>query len=134
MILCLQYTAGIDRNDAEFPANVRFSARSDISFLSKDLTDHAALPSNWIGGGKRFSGAFRAGAPSPLACFPRACPFFLTPIYFLAPATQANKYFVLPWTLRFRKATYLHEIQLHNSCRNTLYPSQNIKKCCWLGG
>ena len=48
---------------AEFPANVRFSARNDISFLSKDLPDHAALPSNWIGGGKRFSGAFRAGAP-----------------------------------------------------------------------
>ena len=69
---------GIDRHVAEFPANVRFSARSDISFLSKDLTDHAALPSNWIGGGKRFSGAFRAGAPSPLACLPRAR-FFLRP-------------------------------------------------------
>ena len=39
------------------------------------------------GRGKRFSGAFRAGAPSPLACLPRACPFFLAPIYFLA--TQA---------------------------------------------
>ena len=28
---------------------------------------------------KRFSGAFRAGAPSPLACLPRARPFSLSP-------------------------------------------------------
>ena len=28
---------------------------------------------------KRFSGAFRAGAPSPLVCLPRACPFSLSP-------------------------------------------------------
>ena len=38
--------------------------------------------------GKRFSGVFRACAPSPLECLPRVCPFFLAPIYFLA--TQAN--------------------------------------------
>ena len=31
------------------------------------------------GGGKRFSGAFRAGAPSPLACLPLARPFSLSP-------------------------------------------------------
>ena len=31
------------------------------------------------GGGKRFSGAFRAGAPSPLACLLLARPFFLVP-------------------------------------------------------
>ena len=35
------------------------------------------------------AGAFRAGAPSPLACLPRARFFFISPIYFLAPATQA---------------------------------------------
>ena len=29
------------------------------------------------------------GAPSPLACLPRAR-FFFAPIYFLAPATQAK--------------------------------------------
>ena len=28
---------------------------------------------------KRFSGAFSAGAPSPLACLPRARPFSLSP-------------------------------------------------------
>ena len=27
---------------------------------------------------------------SPLACLPRVRPFFLAPIYFLLPATQAN--------------------------------------------
>ena len=31
------------------------------------------------GGGKRFSGAFRAGASSPLACLLLARPFFLVP-------------------------------------------------------
>ena len=37
------------------------------------------LPGNWRGGGKRFSGAFRAGATSPLACLLLARPFFLVP-------------------------------------------------------
>ena len=37
-------------------------------FLSKLLTARTRLPGNWRGAGKRFSGAFRAGAPSPLAC------------------------------------------------------------------
>ena len=37
------------------------------------------LPGNWRGGGKRFSGAFRAGTPSPLACLLLARPFFLEP-------------------------------------------------------
>ena len=54
-----------------------------------NLTDHAALPSNWTGGVKLFLGAFRAGAPSPLACLPRARPFILAPIYFLVPAMQS---------------------------------------------
>ena len=38
------------------------------SFSVKFLTARARLPGNWRGAGKRFSGAFRAGAPSPLAC------------------------------------------------------------------
>ena len=37
------------------------------------------LPGNWKGGWKRFSGAFRAGALSPLACLLLARPFFLVP-------------------------------------------------------
>ena len=37
------------------------------------------LPGNWRGGGKRFSGAFRAGVPSPLACLLLARTFFLLP-------------------------------------------------------
>ena len=37
------------------------------------------LPGNWRGGGKRFSGALRAGATSPLACLPLPRPFFLVP-------------------------------------------------------
>ena len=37
------------------------------------------LPGNWRGGGKRFSGAFRAGATSPLACLLLSRPFFLVP-------------------------------------------------------
>ena len=32
------------------------------------------------------------GVSSPLACLPRARPFFLAPIYFLVPATQASWY------------------------------------------
>ena len=32
-----------------------------------------------LGGGKRFSWAFRAGTPSPLACLILARPFFLVP-------------------------------------------------------
>ena len=37
------------------------------------------LPGNWRGDGKRFSGAFRAGAPTPFACLLLARPFFLVP-------------------------------------------------------
>ena len=37
-------------------------------FLSTLLTAHARPPGNWRGAGKRFSGAFLAGTPSPLAC------------------------------------------------------------------
>ena len=37
------------------------------------------LPGNWRGGGKRFSGAFRAGAPSPPAFLLLERPFFLVP-------------------------------------------------------
>ena len=36
------------------------------------------------------------GVPSPLARLPRARPFFLAPIYFLAPATQASASISLP--------------------------------------
>ena len=36
------------------------------------VRENAALPSNWIGGGKRFSWASRAGTTSPTACLPRA--------------------------------------------------------------
>ena len=53
---------------------------SEVSrFLSKLLTDHvtAARLLGW--GEKRFSGAFRAGAPSPLARLLLARPFFLVP-------------------------------------------------------
>jgi len=35
----------------------------------------------------------RAIFPSPIECLPRAHPFFLAPIYFLAPATQAKLFF-----------------------------------------
>ena len=59
--------------------------------MSKFLTDHAMLPSNWIGGGKRFSCTSRAGSPSLLACLPRAPRSFLRHIYFHAPATQRAK-------------------------------------------
>ena len=38
------------------------------------------LPGNWIGVGKRFSWFSRAGAPSPLACLPRASRFFFRPL------------------------------------------------------
>ena len=39
-------------------------------------------------------------------------------------------YFILSWSVRFTKATSLLKIELINSRRNTLYPLQNIKKCC----
>ena len=45
------------------------------------VRENAALPSNWIGGGRRFSWASRAGAPSPPACLPRAPRSFLRPSY-----------------------------------------------------
>ena len=45
------------------------------------VRENAALPSNWIGGRKRFSWASRAGAPSPPACLPRAPRSFLRPSY-----------------------------------------------------
>ena len=43
--------------------------------------------------------------------------------------TCINWYFILSWAVRFTKATSLLETKM-NSCRNTLYPLQNIKKCC----
>ena len=45
----------------------------------------------------------------------------------LLPAV--NQYFILSWAVRFTKATSSFEIKLINSCRNTLCPLQNIKKC-----
>ena len=44
--------------------------------------------------------------------------------------SAVNQYFILSWAVRFTKATSLLELKLINSCRNTLYPLQNIKKCC----
>ena len=44
--------------------------------------------------------------------------------------SAVNQYFILSWAVRFTKATSLLKIKLINSCRNTLYPLQNIKKCC----
>ena len=44
--------------------------------------------------------------------------------------SAVNQYFILSWAGRFTKATFSFEIKLINSCRNTLYPLQNIKKCC----
>ena len=64
-----------------------------FSFLSKNLTDHAALPSNWIGCGRLFSWDFQAGTPSPstspLACLPRVSFSRARSHLLLAPATQA---------------------------------------------
>ena len=39
---------------------------------------------------KKASGMENGRKKNPLACLPRARPFFLAPIYFLLPATQAN--------------------------------------------
>ena len=44
--------------------------------------------------------------------------------------SAVNQYFILSWAARFTKATSSLKIKLMNSCRNTLYPLQNIKKCC----
>ena len=44
--------------------------------------------------------------------------------------SAVNQYFILLWAVRFTKATSSLKIKLMNSCRNTLYPLQNIKKCC----
>ena len=44
--------------------------------------------------------------------------------------SAVNQYFILSWAVRFTKATSSLKIKLMNSCRNTLYPLQNIKKCC----
>ena len=43
--------------------------------------------------------------------------------------SAVNQYFILSWAVRFTKATSSFEIKLINSCRNTLCPLQNIKKC-----
>ena len=43
--------------------------------------------------------------------------------------SAVNQYFILSWAIRFTKATSSFEIKLINSCRNTLCPLQNIKKC-----
>ena len=61
-----------------------------MSLLSKILTDHAALPSYWIGSRKRFSWASWADVPSPLVCLSLERPFFLALKYFQVPATQAT--------------------------------------------
>ena len=44
--------------------------------------------------------------------------------------SAVNQYFILSWAVRFTKAISSLKIKLMNSCRNTLYPLQNIKKCC----
>ena len=43
--------------------------------------------------------------------------------------SAVNQYFILSWARRFTKATSSFEIKLINSCRNTLCPLQNVKKC-----
>ena len=57
----------------------RFVCARSVVFCQNFWKITQRLPGNWRGGGKRFSGAFRAGAPSPLACLLLACPFFLVP-------------------------------------------------------
>ena len=56
-----------------------FCARSVVFCQNFWQITAQRLPGNWRGGGKRFSGAFRAGTPSPFACLLLARPFFLVP-------------------------------------------------------
>ena len=57
----------------------RFVCARSVVFCQNFWQITQRLPGNWRGGGKRFSGAFRAGAPSPLACLLLAGPCFLVP-------------------------------------------------------
>ena len=57
----------------------RFVCESSVVFCQNFWQITQRLPGYWRGGGKRFSGAFRADAPSSLACLLLARKFFLAP-------------------------------------------------------
>ena len=62
-----------------WPYKIRRKYRNTYTGSSAFWQITQRLPGNWRGGLKRFSGAFRAGAPSPLPCLLLAHPFFLVP-------------------------------------------------------
>ena len=83
-----------------YNALARFVCARSIIFCQNVLQITQGLPGNWIGGGKRFSWASRAGAPLPsrasLARPVRSCTH-----YFQAPVTQATlQQIVIKWRVQ----------------------------------
>ena len=75
---CIQFIRSSLRCPFTIDWQSNFFPREPLDQLEKSALTECEL--------KRFSGAFRAGAPSPLECLPRA-PVFSFTHYFQAPAT-----------------------------------------------